>query len=605
MRRAVCVLLSLSSLWSCAPDELTPRIASVTHGQSTQFSAPVQPSADAIWSVDGIKGGTSEAGTVTAAGLYTAPANEGLHTVRLSAPGDLQGGLSALVAVTRHAGVLTAHNDAQRTGQNTHELALSPTTVDAAHFGKLFALPLDGAMYAQPLVVPNLTIAGATRDVLFAATSHDSVYAFATDAAQTPIWQVSFLKPGVTPVPAADVSDSTDIFPEIGITGTPVIDPVTHTLYVVAKTKEPGPTYVQRLHALVLETGAEQPGSPVVITAAVPGTAPDAVNGLVQFSALRQLQRPALLLANHLVWIAFGSHGDVQPYHGWLLGYDAATLAQKVVVNTTPDGTEGSIWQSGGGVASDATGALYLETANGDFDADTGGRDLSSTVVRLNAKGQLVDWFTPFNQALLSANDVDLGSAGPLVLPDQPGDHPHLLIASGKSGYLYLIDRDAMGHLGANGDSQVVQALPLSPNERDPNVGVFSTPAYWNGRVYVASTRDTLKAFTLSDGMLSAKPSSQSKSSFRSYGGTVSISANGTQNGIAWLVEWGGDDDPVNAVLHAYDATDVSRELYSSAQAPKQRDAAAVGATFAVPTVANGRVYVGTSTELDVYGLLP
>jgi hypothetical protein len=593
-------------LLACGPSSsLTPRFASVTRGQTAQFTAPRLPAANAVWSVDGIIGGTSEAGTVSSSGLYTASALEGVHVVRLTAPDDLGGGLSANVAVTAHAGVLTAHDDPGRTGQNLHELALTPETVDVNQFGKLFALPVDGVVYAQPLVVPHLTVNGAVHDVLFVATSHDSVFAFDAQTPGPPLWQVSFLRDGVTTVPAEDVGDVSDVFPEIGITGTPTIDATTRTLYVVAKTKEPGPTWVQRLHALALDTGEERAGAPVVIDASVNGLAPDALDGQVRFSALHQLQRPGLALSHGTVWVAFGSHGDVDPYHGWLLGYDAATLKQTAVFDTTPDGREGSIWQSGGGIAVDASGALYVETANGDFDADSAGRDLSSSVLKVSATGTLLDWFTPFNQAVLSDNDVDLGSGGPMVLPDQPGPHPHLLLASGKSGYLYLLDRDGLGHLGQTGDGQIVQEVAITPNAVDASLGVFATPAYWNGRVYLAAAHDVLKAFTLSEGALSATPSSQSKTPFPFLGGTVAISANGTAGGIAWLVECDGSQSSAPAVLHAWDATDVGHELYSSAQAPNRRDVAAIGSTFTVPSIANGRVYVATSTEIDVYGLLP
>lgn len=503
------------------------------------------------------------------------------------------------------AWVTTAHNDQARTGQYLYEPTLTPATVDATHFGRLFSLPVDGVVYAQPLLALNVDLgAVGTHNLLFVATSHDSVYAFDADEEGPPLWQVSLLPPGATTVPSTDVG-SADISPEIGITSTPVIDPLTNTLYVEAKSKEPGPVYVHRLHALALETGAERAGSPVVIDATVEGTASDGCTGcapLVRFNALRQLQRSALLLSNGVVWLGFGSHGDVEPYHGWVLGYDATTLARTAAFITTPNGSEGSIWQSGGGIATDDTGALYLETANGDFDAAQGGQNLGDAVLKLNLDGVLLDWFAPHDQAALSQVDLDLGSGGPLVLPDQPGARPHLLIATGKNGMLYLLDRDDLGRFNANDDSHAVQTLLIGFERNKPRYGLYSTPTYFQGAVYVLPANGPLQAYPLTNGLLSPEPSMQTTDTFSAA--TISISANGGEGAIAWFIEGHGSNSFTPAVLHAFDANDLTHSLYSSDD-EADRDQGGDAATFAVPTVANGHVYVGTRTQIDVFGLLP
>src|ERR1700674_2068670 len=334
--------------------------------------------------------------------------------------------------------VLTHRNDNMRTGQNTSESVLTPSSVNSTAFGKLLSLPTDGYVYAQPLYKSNVLIpAKGLRNVLFVATEHDSVYAFdANGVTTTPLWHVSFINPsvGITTVPSDDVFIN-DIVPEIGITGTPVIDPQGGTLYVVAKTKENG-TYVQRLHALDITTGAEKFGGPAVIQASVPGTGNGSSGGTLPFDPLIENQRAGLLLVNGVVYIAFASHGDIGTYHGWVFGYNAATLQQVAVFNDTPNRLQGGIWQGGNGPAADSSGNVFVISGNGTFDADEEGVDFGDSFLKLNAGGlALVDFFTPFNQASLNANDVDLGSSGPLLLPDQTGTaHPHLVLGAGKDG---------------------------------------------------------------------------------------------------------------------------------------------------------------------------
>jgi hypothetical protein len=373
-----------------------------------------------------------------------------------------------------HAGaqvnVLTYHNDNARTGQNLNETILTPGNVNVTTFGKLFSYPVDGYVYAQPLYVSSVQIPGSgIHNVVFVATEHDSVYAFDADnSAAGLLWHVSFINPanGVATVPAQDVLTG-DLVPEIGITSTPVIDGNTGTIYVVAKTKEVRQTtvhYVQRLHALDITTGAEKFGGPAVIAdtilaadgsfqyvsgPSVVGSGDGSLDGqTVNFNALRQLNRPGLLLLNGIVYSAWGSHGDNDPYHGWLIGHDAQTLALVSVFNTTPNGGRGALWMSGGAPAADVNGNVYIATGNGTFAlTGSGSPGYGDSVLMLTPSGGLnvTDFFTPWNQATLDVTDADLGSGGVLLLPDQPGPYPHLMVTAGKPGAIYLIDRDDMG----------------------------------------------------------------------------------------------------------------------------------------------------------------
>jgi hypothetical protein len=498
--------------------------------------------------------------------------------------------------------VLTYHNDNSRTGENLAETILTPANVNSADFGKLFTDPVDGVVYAQPLYMAGVAVPGqGTHNLILVATEHDSVYAFDADSAGAPLWHDSFIDPnaGVTTVSDSDLK-SNSISPEVGITGTPVIDPATNTLFVIAFTKEVSgttTTYVQRLHALDVATGAEKFGGPVVIQASVPGSGQGSSSGVVSFDAFHENQRPGLLLDNGVVWITWASFDDHTPYHGWVIGYNAQTLQQVAVFNTTPDGGLGGIWQSGGGPAADAAGDMYVITGNGTFDASSAtapNQDYGDSFIKLaNGAGGLTatGYFTPFNQATLDARDEDLGSGGPLLLPDQPGAHPHLLVSAGKEGKVYLLDRDNLGGFDPSVD-HVVQEIPQAVTS------LFGDPAYWNGFVYFAGTGDTLKAFQLSGGSLSSSPVSQTSTVFGYPGATPSISANGNTNGIVWAVQRGSQ-----AVLRAYSATDLTTELYDSNQA-NGRDQFGSAVKFAAPTIANGEVFVSTQTGLTVFGLL-
>jgi len=577
---------------------VSPSVAVLTFSRTQQFMASGSPT----WSVDGIAGGSAAVGTVTATGVYTPPAATGTHTVTAATQTQ---SASATVFITNYPGVFTYHYDNLRTGQNTNEAVLTPANVNATQFGKLYAYSTDGLSYASPLYVANVNISGqGFHNVAYVVTEHDSVYAFDADGlSNSPLWHVSFLKSGVTSVPCADTGECGDIPTEIGITSTPAIDQTTGTLYVVAATKESG-SYVQRLHALDITSGAEKFGGPVVIQASVSGTGDGAAGGAVAFDPLRENQRPGLLLSNGVVYLAFGSHGDQHPWHGWLLAYNASTLARVMVYNVTPNGFGGGIWQSGGGINADASGNIYFTSSNGTFDLNTGGADAADTIEKISTAGVLIDYFTPHDQAAMETNNVELGSAGPVLLIDQPtGSFPHLLVSAGKEGTIYVINRDNMGHYNPNNDNAAVQVLTgLLNTDGTQDGGNFSVPIYFNGYLYFGAVNDRLKAFQMTNGLLGTTPVSQSSVTYPNRGGSFSVSANGASNGIVWATE---DDSPSPGVLHAYNATNLANELYNSNMAPGARDSLGLTAKFVIPTVANGRVYVVTQGQLLVYGLLP
>ena len=504
--------------------------------------------------------------------------------------------------------VTTSQYDNARTGANVNETTLTPQNVNAARFGKLFTLQADGDIYAQPLYLPGVEIPGKGKhNVVFIATEHDSVFAFDADGQpSTPLWQASFLAgDSVRPVPASAVQ-CPFIRPEIGITPTPVIDRATGTLFVLARTKESqgvlqGSRYVQRLHALAVTTGAEKFGGPVEIKGSVKGRGAGGSGGQIDFDPLRELPRASLLLANGQVYLTWASSCDVAPYHGWVMAYDAHTLAQTAVLNTSPEAEESGIWQGDTGPAADKDGNVFLATGNGKFDVDSGGRDYGDSVLKLSIeKGSLMvrDFFTPFNQKELNSDDLDIGSGGPLLLPDQPGPHPHLLLVGGKGASLYVIDRDRIGKYHAGDDSHAVQVLRIGS-------GIYSAPAYWNQHVYIFAADDVLKDFAVEHGKLPSLPVARGNTTFIDPGATPTVSANGSLNGIVWVLRSKGWRAPdTNAELYAYDAANVAHELYNSEQ-NSARDRAGLCLRFNIPTVANGKVYIGTKREVDVYGLLP
>jgi hypothetical protein len=514
------------------------------------------------------------------------------------------------LAARADTAVLTEHNDNARTGANLNETILNTGNVNVGRFGLLFTRPVDGYIYAQPLYVPNLRMPGRGRaNVIFVATEHNSVYAYDADnpAVSTPFWQVN-LGPSV---PSSDLNGGPygvyqDLTPEIGITGTPVIDRSTNTLYLVAKTKENG-LYFQRLHAIDILTGRERKGSPVVIQPTANGHGDGATNGVIQFDALKQLQRAGLLLLNGVVYVAFGGHADFPPYHGWLVAYDSKTLAQVAAFNTSPDGSDAGIWQSGQGICAGDNGDIYFETGNGTFDADQGGPDYGDSFVKLHPSPgalTLLDSFTPYNQADMNAGDKDLGSSGPVYLKDL-----HIIVGGGKTNFLYFLDPERMGHYNASGDTQILESFAVGGNH------IHGAPVYYDGpqgqAIYVWPEVAHLTSYRFAGGKFG--PAATKLSTMAAPdgmpGGFLSVSADAAKpgTGIVWASRpFTGDAIHVTVpgILEAFDAADVSVELWNSRQ-NAQRDDFGNFAKFCPPTIAGGKVYMATfSGKLAVYGLL-
>jgi hypothetical protein len=616
---------------------ITPVRGGATFSQSLNFTANVQNDVGAAGVTWTASVGTFSSQGKTAA-TYVAPNATGNVTITATSVADATKNVSATIAVTDLTGVTTYHNNPSRDGANTHEFALTTSNVKTATFGKLFSCTVDGAIYAQPLWVANLMIGATKHNVIVVATQHESVYAFDADASPcSTLWHVSLVdsshggaatEVSVPSAPGGLVgSGFGDIAPEVGVTGTPVIDPNTKTLYVVSKSVIiTGPTFFQRLHALDLATGSEKLGGPALISASVNGTAPDAVAGKVTFDPQNHGQRAGLALVNGIVYIAWASHEDHDQYHGWIMGYNASTLAQVpgAVFNTTPNAigtfsySRGGIWMAGGAPAADASNNLFLITGNGTYDGLT---NFGDSILKFSSLAglTLTDWFTPLDQSTLDSFDLDLGSGGAIVLVDQNINPKHLLIGGGKhgsgsDGQIYVLNRDLMGQF-SNTDGGVVQKFPL-------NVSIFATPAFWQNNLYVAGAGGNVTAFSFNTitGQFNPTPSSQSATAYGFPGATPSVSSNGLTNGIVWAIDNSKYCTPQSpgcgaAILHAYDASNLATELWNSSQSAGNTAGNAV--KFTVPTVANGKVYIGTRGndtgtgtgtvpgELEIYGLLP
>jgi hypothetical protein len=620
---------------------VTPVRGGLTLSQALAFTATVTndvAAAGVTWSAT--LGSFSAQSTTTA--TYVAPGTAGQVTITATSVADSTQGASATLGITDLGSVATYHNDLARDGANTHEFALTPANVNTATFGKLFSCPVDGSIYAQPLWVANVAIGGAKHNVIVVATEHDSVYAFDADSSPcTTLWHASLLDAahgattGETTVPSGTANTLVgagygDIKPEIGVTGTPVIDPASNTIYMVSKsaTNNVLPVY-QRLHALSLIDGTERNGGPVGIdgTIWVAGTGAGSVGSRVSFDPLNEAQRAGLVLSGGVIYVAWASHEDHDPYHGWVMGFNASplSLVPNAVLNTTPNAvsgftySRGGVWMSGGAPAVDVSGNLYLNTGNGTFDASSGGSNFGDSTLKLGTSTGLsvADWFTPADQASLDASDRDHGSGGALILVSGSGGN--FVIGGGKEGTLFLLQQSSLGQYGGN-------ANPANSNAHQYfNIGhgIFSTAAFWNNSLYISPAGSGLQSYTFDPvaGMFNSGATGIAGHSISWPGSTPSISAPGASSGgIVWTI----DSSPYctqqskscgPAVLYALDASQVSTELWNSSTAAG--DQAGYAVKFTAPTVANGKVYIGTRGndigsgtssvlgELDVYGLKP
>jgi hypothetical protein len=606
---------------------LSPKLGGVTITQQIQMTASVanDVGTDGVtWSVTA--GGTLTGQTKTVASFSAATA--GVYTVSATSVADHTKSATVTIGVTDLQGVYTYHNDLARDGANTQENALTASRVGTSTFGKLFSCTADGAIYAQPLWVANLTISAAKHNVVFVATEHDSLYAFDADASPCiQYWHANLIDsahgatPGETTVPSGLTgykvgNGGGDITPEVGITGTPVIDPSTSTLYAVSKSMNSGgTTFYQRFHAIDLTSGNEKFGVPANITSSItfPGTGDG--NTTVSFNAVTQNQRSGLALVKGVVYVAWASHGDFAPYYGWVVGFDASTLAVTNVLNVSPNVQYGGIWMGGGAPSADSDDNLYVITGNGQFDVTSGGDDYGDSFLQLSPGLTVSSFFTPSDQVTDYANDVDFGSGGAAVVMNlASGALKHLVIGGGKDGTLYLLNGDNMGGLG---DSNARQYFNVG-------AGVFATGAFWNSYYYIAPINAPLSSYSFnsSTDLFDTANPSQSSTSYGNRGATPSVSSTGSTNGIVWALDnsnycthYSPGCGP--AVLHAYDATTLSSDLWNSSMI--STDAAGNAIKYTVPTVANGKVYVGTrgnntggvygstsiSGELDVYGLTP
>jgi hypothetical protein len=500
--------------------------------------------------------------------------------------------------------VLTYHYNVYRQGATLQETTLTPSNVNVNSFGLLALYSVDGKVDAQPLYVNKQFINGSLNNTVYVVTENDSVYAFSADTGRL-FWMASVLRAGETP---SDDHGCYQITPMIGITDTPVIDRRAGPnggIFFVAMTKDSSGNYHQRLHAVDLMNGTELFGGPTEIQARYPGTGDGSQNGFVIFNPGQFAERAGILEYGTTVYLAFTSHCDQRPYTGWIMAYSARTLAQTSVIDVTPNGNEGAIWMAGSGLAADASGNIYFLDANGTFDTTLNSQgfpingDYGNAFIKLSTtRGtlQVADYFNMYNTVQESKTDEDLGSGGAVVLPDlmdNNGQVHHLAVGAGKDTNIYVVNRDNMGKWNPNNDNQIYQeidgALPG---------GEFATPAYFNNTIYYGDVCDNLKAFTISNAKLSTTPTSQTTTTFEYPGTTPSVSANQSSNGIVWAVE-----NSDTAVLHAYDATNLARELYNSNQAGS-RDQFGPGNKFITPMIANGKVFVGTQTGVAVFGLL-
>jgi hypothetical protein len=586
-----------------------PTPQTVLKGQTATFTVTATGSAPLAYQWQ--RNGAAIAGAM--ASSYTTPAttsadNGAAFVVVVSNAAGSTTSNSATLSVTTTipasaaTDVVTSKNDLARTGQNLTESILTPANVNATTFGLVRSLPVDGKVDAQPLYLSQLTVGTSVHNVVFIATEHDSVYAIDADNGAA-LWHTSVLLPGEL---QSDTRNCDQVSPEIGITATPVIDRTAGlhgAIYVVAMSKDSAATYHQRLHALDITTGAELFAGPKEISA----TYPIAGGATTSFDGGQYEERAALLLSQGVLYTSWTSHCDDAPYSGWIIAYDQTTLAQKSVLNVAPNsgGRGPAIWMAGGGPSADAAGNIYLLTANGVFETtlDANGfpamQDYGNSFLKLAPAGaalSVADYFTMWNEVAESNGDTDLGSGGQMLLPDlrdASNTVRHLIVGAGKDGNLYVVDRDAMGKFNASKNLIWQELDGVLPG------GVWSTPAYFNNTVYYADVGGRLKAFGITSAKLANAPASQTSTAFGYPGTSPVVSANGMSNAIVWAAE---NANP--AVLHAYDATDLAHELYNSTQAANGRDSAGAGNKFIAPSVADGKVFLGTTNSVGVFGLL-
>ncbi|MFM0735899.1 pyrrolo-quinoline quinone [Paraburkholderia xenovorans] len=551
-------------------------------------------------SCGGGSGGTSGTASGSAAGSGGGSSGSGSGGMTGGTGGVGSGSTPTPTTTTAFAtDVLMHHNDLGRTGQMLAETTLTLTNVNSASFGKVAFLAADGKVDAQPLFVTSLSIGGASHDVVYVATEHDSVYAY--DATTfTPLWKVSLIGAGETP---SDDHSCQDITPEIGITSTPVIDRTrgpNGVLYAVAMTKDASGGYHHRLHALDLTTGAEALGGPTEIAATYPGNGSGSVNGVLTFNPSLHTERAALTLVGGNIYMGWTAHCMSGAYTGWLMAYSADTLKQTSVLNITPNGSQGSIWMAGSGMASDGT-SLYVVDGNGTFGTTLNAQgfpvdgDFGNSLMKLSAGNlQVTDYFAMYNVVAEANVDGDFGSGGVMLLPDQTtasGTVKHLAVAAGKDNLIYVVDRDSMGKFNPTSNNiwQVLTGTLAG--------GIWGSPAYYNGTVYYGGINDNLKALPVTSALFATTAATKSPTTFVYPGATPAVSANGTSNGIVWAAE-----NSTIGALHAYDASNLSRELYNSNQAGT-RDQWGAGNKFITPMIARGKVYVGATNGVAVFGL--
>jgi PBP1b-binding outer membrane lipoprotein LpoB len=602
--------LTVSSVPVAPTISTQPANQTVTAGQTATFSVVASGTAPLTyqWQKNGAAITSATAASYTTPVTTTADSGELFRVVVSNSAGNITSNSATLTVnpgtSNSTVDVITYHYDNGRDGQNLNETALTPANVNSTQFGKKGEFTVDGKVDAQPLYLSQVTIGGQKKNVLYVATEHGSVYAFDADSINGTtsafLWKISTLGSGET---TSDNRGCSQVSPEIGITATPVIDRSRNAIYVVAMSKNSSGTYFQRIHALDLATGQELFGGPKNITATYPGAGDNSSGGNVVFDPKQYKERPGLLQINGTIYTTWSSHCDIRPYTSWVMAFSADTLAQTSVLNLVPNGSEGGIWMAGTAPAADPTGNLFFILGNGDFDTTLNASgfpangNCGNCFVKLSTSPglKLADYFTPHNTVAESNADTDFGSGGGILLLDVTdfgGNTRHLSVGAGKDSIIYVVDRDAMGKFNA-GTDQIYQEI-----SGQLGGGVFSMPAFFSNTVYYGAVGDALKAFPVNSARLASAPSSQSTHHFGYPGTTPSISANGTTNGIVWAIENSG------AVLFAYDATDLTKELYNSNQAANNRDHFS-GNKFITPMVVNGKVYVGTATSVAVFGLLP